>query len=221
MSTFSAGEVWEENGVGPYGPNGDRGIILAATNQVLPVVCFNNQCSLPFEMPVTFRVNMAAQMAYGNFADGLSTVTAAGSFNDWDPAGFVLTNDPGNPYVYQGTTNVLATEGQSIAYKYVIDGGTTNELWEDNIADRTFNQATNSQTLDTVFFDNVGDLGQLTTSPAGGNQVDVSWTPGALVRLQLSTSLPNSWVDVPSTTGASNATVTLPTDGGYFRLIGP
>ena len=99
----------------------------------------------------------------------------------------------------------------------MIDGGT----WEDNIANRTFNLSTNSQTLATVFFDGVDDLGDVTTSPAGGNQVDVSWTPGALVRLQLSTNLPNSWVDVPATTGASNATVTLPTDEGYFRLIGP
>jgi len=219
--TFAEGEVYENNGVGAYGPNGDRGIVLAATNQIEPLVCFNNQCSLPYDVPVTFRVNMAAQTAYGNFADGVNPVTAAGSFNDWDPAGFVLTNVPGEPYVYQGTTNISGAEDQSFAYKYVIDGGATNELWEEDIADRTFIHGTNSLTLETAFFDDVSDLGQVNAGPAAGNQVDVSWNPGALVRLQLSTNLANGWVDVPSTTGESNATVTITTEENYFRLIGP
>jgi len=221
MWTFVGGEVWE-GVVGPYGTDSNRGILLSETDQTEPLVCFNNLCSVPYDIPVTFRVNMAAQTAYGSFADGVNTVTAAGSFNGWDAAGFVLTNDPGSPYVYQGTTNVLGTNDQAVAYKYVIDGGTSNELYElYGMEDRTFIHGTNSLTLNTVFFDDVDNLGQVTAGPAAGNQVDVSWNPGALVRLQLSTNLANGWVDVPSTTGESNATVTITTDENYFRLIGP
>jgi hypothetical protein len=159
---------------------------------------------------------MAAQIAYGNYIDGLSLVTAAGEFNNWDPISFVLTNSPGDPYVYQGTTNVVAPEGGNVAFQYVIDGVN----WETGVGNRGFTQTTNSQTLPAAFWNNVDNLGDVTTTPVGGNQVDVEWTPGPMVRLQMSTNLP-SWTDVPGSTGQSNATVNITTDETYFRLIGP
>jgi hypothetical protein len=216
MGTFASGIIWETDGVGPGGAQ-NRQFVLGSTSQTLPVECFNNLCSLPSVFPVTFQVNMAAQMAYGNFVDGVNTVTAAGSFNNWDAVSFVLTNDPGEPMVYKGTTSVAAAAGAPVAWQYVIDAAS----WEEAVGNRTFAMATNSQTLPMVFWNNVNDLGPVTTTLAGGNQMNVLWNPGVLVGLQKSTGLPNGWVNVPSTTGQSNAMVTITADKTYFRLIGP
>jgi hypothetical protein len=215
LATFASGDVWEADGVGPGGLQ-NRELVLPAGNTNLPVVFFSNVESIPPSVPVTFQVDMAAQVAYGNYVDGVNTVTAAGEFNNWDAVGFVLTNNPGGPYVYQGTITVVAPEGADVAFQYVIDGVD----WETAVGNRTFTQSTNSQTVPAVFWNNVGDLGEVTTTPAGGNLVDVEWTPGTLIRLQKSIGLPG-WTDVPGSTGQSNATVEVTTDETYFRLIGP
>jgi len=210
MATFALGDKWEDDI-----PN--RQLILAATNQELATVWFDNLDSVPITNAVTFQVNMAAQMALGNFVNGVNGVAVAGSFNNWNAVDFVLTNTLGNPTVYQGTTNVVGGAGSPLSFQYVIDGVD----WEEAVGNRTFNLATNSQTEPLVFWNNVGDLGPLTLISASGSQIDVSWTPAPLVRLQVSTGLPDGWTDVPGSTGQSNATVNVTTDETYLRLIGP
>lgn len=210
MATFALGDKWEDDI-----PN--RQLILAATNQELATVWFDNLDSVPITNAVTFQVNMAAQMALGNFVNGVNGVAVAGSFNNWNAVDFVLTNSLGNPTVYQGTTNVVGGAGSPLSFQYVIDGVD----WEEAVGNRTFNLATNSQTEPLVFWNNVGDLGPLTLISASGSQIDVSWTPAPLVRLQVSTGLPDGWTDVPGSTGQSNATVNVTTDETYLRLIGP
>lgn len=210
MATFALGDKWEDDI-----PN--RQLVLAATNQELATVWFDNLDSVPVTNAVTFQVNMAAQMALGNFVDGVNAVAVAGSFNNWNAVDFGLTNSLGNPTVYQGTTNVVGGAGSPLSFQYVLDGVD----WETAVGNRIFNLATNSQTLATVFWNNVDDLGPISTTPASGNDVVVSWNPGVLVRLQMSTDLLSGWDDVPDSTGASNATVTVTSDEIYFRLIGP
>jgi hypothetical protein len=216
LATFASGEVWEINGVGPGGVQ-NRQLTLEAIDQTLPEVYFNNLDTIPVTVPVTFQVNMAAQMALGNYVDGVNTVTAAGTFNNWDAISFVLTNDPAEPTIYKGTTEVIGAVGGQVSFQYVIDGVT----WETAVGDRAFNLADSAQSLAPVFWNNVDDLGLITTTSLGGNQVRASWTPVPLARLQISTGLPAGWSDVPNTTGESNAVVNLTADETYFRLIGP
>lgn len=216
LATFASGDVWENNGVGPGGAQ-NRQLVLDPGNQTVPVVYFNNLTNIPSTtVPVTFQVNMAAQMALGNFTPGGNQVTVAGSFNNWNAVNFGLTNSPANPTIYTGTTNILGGAGSLVSFQYVIDQVT----WEEAVGDRGFNLATNAQTLPLVYWNNVANLGQLTATPAGGTQLNASWTAAPLVRLQVSTGLPN-WTDVPGTTGQSNATVNITTDETYLRLIGP
>lgn len=218
IASFSVGaDVWENNDVGPGGAQ-NRELLLESGNQTLPVVYFNNLDTIPNPVDVTFQVDMTAQIALGNFVDGPNQVTAAGSFNAWDAISFVLTNDPGDPMVYKGVTTIEAASGSLVFWQYVIDGAD----WEEAVGNRVFTLGdTNNQAIDVVFWNNVGDLGPVATAPSGVDQVDVSWDPGTLVRLQKSTNLLNAWLEVPGTTGQSNATVTVTTPETYFRLIGP
>jgi len=82
-------------------------------------------------IPVTFRVNMAVQDAYGNFTPGVEAVTVAGdiSLNNWDAAASPLTQSPTNPEIYEGTHNVTNLPGTVVSYKLcsraACDGRTT------------------------------------------------------------------------------------------------
>lgn len=214
-------EVWESNDVGPGGAQ-NRELALAATNQTLPVVYFNNLTNVPPSVDVTFQVDMTTQIALGNFVDGVNSVTAAGEFNGWNAVTFVLTNDPGDPMVYKNTTTISAGTGSSVAWQYVIDGVDWETQPPNQIpGDRQFTVAGTNQVLDAVYYKDWDHLGLVSSSPSGPNQVDVSWDPGTLVRLQTSTNLLNAWLEVPGTTGESNATVNVTTPETYFRLIGP
>lgn len=219
LATFSSGDVWENNDVGPGGAQ-NRQVVLEAGDQLLPVVYFNNLESAPTAHPVTFQVNMAAQMALGNFAEGANTVGVGGTFNNWGvPDFFPLAADPAEPTIYKGTADIVAGAGSLVSFQYVLD---TGAVWEDAVGNRTFNLEESGQTLDPAYWNNVDELGTLTTERTG-DQVEASWTPGPMVRLQMGTGpgIAASWTDVPNTQGESNATVTVTTDETYLRLIGP
>src|SRR5262245_53400345 len=74
-----------------------------------------------FAVPVTFQVNMGYQASLGNFAPG-NEVTARGSFNGWS-GGFVLTNNPVNTDIYQGTIDVSGSAGDTVFFKFVYNNG--------------------------------------------------------------------------------------------------
>lgn len=208
------GGTWEGN-VGMGGAQ-NRSVVLS--NQVLPVVYFNNLTNIPTSVPLNFQVNLAAQIARGNFDPAAGTVAFASDvLNMWSPTASVLTNSVTDPNVWTGTFTVNTAAGSTILYKYVLNGGT----WEggDN---RTYTlTSTNQQSLPLVFFNNVADLGPLSISPVSGGQITISWTAGPQIRLQRATGLNGPWQDVPNTGGQSSASVNVGAGQGFFRSVGP
>jgi hypothetical protein len=217
--------VWEGN-VGAGGAFGNRTFALAASDQLLPVVYFNNLTNNPGGgIPVTFRVNMGVPIARGTFDPASGTVTVAGPFNNWNPTASTLTNSPTETNVWYGTLNInTASPGGSVPFKFIMNG-----TWEagDN---RAFTLASPTQTLPVEYFDRVSDFGPLSLSAVfdafGDAQITVSWTGAPLVRLQSRSSLSNGqWQDVPDSIGQSSITfpfepAAMP-ENRFFRLIGP
>jgi hypothetical protein len=217
--------LWEGN-VGSGGPFGNRTFTLSSSNQLLPVVYFNNLTNNPGGgIPVTFRVNMGVPIARGSFDRANGTVNLAGPFNNWNPTATSLTNSPTETNVWQGTINInTASPGGSVPFKFLMNG-----TWE-NGNDRTFVLASPTQTLPVEYFDHVSDFGPLSLSADvdafGDVQVTVSWTGAPLVRLQSRSSLSSGqWQDVPDSLGQSMMTfmfepAVMP-ENRFFRLIGP
>jgi hypothetical protein len=210
--------TWEGN-VGPSGSQ-NRSVTLERTNQVLPAVYFNNQAMSPVPTPLVFQVDLAVQIALGNFDPTTGTVEARGSFNnDW-AAGFFLTNSPDNTSVYTGTfIDTNDVPGTAIGFKFVLDGS----IWE-SINNRTYTLAsTNAQTVPLVFFNDIDNFGPISIQMASTpGQAALSWTAGPLVRLQSATDLLNgNWQDVPNTQGSNSVTVAIGPSRSFFRLTGP
>ena len=223
-STFSYKYViyssnWENNGVGPNGAQNRSGTLTSA-KVTLPAVYFNNLATLPSAIPLTFTVNLAAQIALGNFDPATGTVEARGSFNSW-AAGFVLTNSPSaSPRIYSGTwVDTNDSPGLAVAYQFVL-GGT---VWETAVGNRPYTiTSTNEQMIPPVYFNNVANLGALAVSPMASGQTTASWTAAPAVRLQTAANLnPASWQDVPNTLGQSSAKINVATGQVYLRLVGP
>jgi hypothetical protein len=213
--------VWEGN-VGPGGPDGNRVLTLGASPQILPVVYFNNLTNNPGAgIPVTFRVNLAVQIARGLFNPASGTVVVAGPFNNWSTTASPLTNSVDNPSVFVGTVNIsTVSPGGSVPHKFVLNGGT----WEggDN---RTFTLESPSQTLPVEPFDRVADLGPVVISLLlpGPFGVTVYWTGGPGIRLQKSNNLNSPWEEVDGSLGQNSFFFDLtfeerpPT---FYRVIG-
>ncbi|HMP83711.1 MAG TPA: hypothetical protein PKA41_13515 [Verrucomicrobiota bacterium] len=223
--TINGGGVWEGN-VGP--DNGNRVFVLTndPTPLVLPVVNFNNLAGILFTNQVTFLLNMSYQTALGsNFIQGLDTVSVAGDFQNpaWSPASGLLTDSGTN--VYYGTFDAIGSSNvaTTVSFQYVINGLTwENDLYATGNRQFTFTANSNTnQTLAMAFYGNVNNLGQVTITPVGGDQVSLSWSPGTNIRLQSRTNFAaGDWEDVPDTEGESAKTVT--TDGTtFYRVTGP
>jgi len=157
--------LWENNGVGPGGAQ-NRAFNLPETNQVLPVVDFNNQSNPPGVVAVTFQVNMGVQAEVGSFNPATHTVEARGSFDNWG-AGITLSQSQANTNIYQGMANITGSAGTTIEHKFVINQAGTL-VWEGNVGpggpsgNRTFMLAETNQTLPVVYFNN------LTNNPGAG-----------------------------------------------------
>lgn len=226
MNTFASGLVWENNGVGPNNADNRQ---FTFTNQatVLPAVYFNNVTSSSslVTTQVTFKVNLAAQIARGTFDPNFGTVSVAGDIiNNWNPLASPLAQTLTNASVWSGTFDVTNTVGAPVNYKFVLNGGGTweaNGVGPNNANDRQFNFTNVTTVLPDVYFDNLNNLGALTLSPISAGQITVNWTAGPLVRLQTNAPLTGAWGDVPGTLGANTATLNVGNLNTYFRLIGP
>jgi hypothetical protein len=217
--------LWEGN-VGSGGPFGNRTFALGTSDQLLPVVYFNNLTNNPGGgIPVTFRVNMGVPIARGAFDPASGMVTLAGPFNSWGPTATVLTNSPVETNVWQGTLNINTTSpGGSVAFKFLMNG-----TWETG-NDRTFVLGSPTQTLPVEYFDRVSNFGPLALEAIvgafGDVQVTLSWIGAPLVRLQSRSNLATGqWQDVPNSLGQSSMTfnfepAAMP-ENRFFRLIGP
>ncbi|MEW6156678.1 MAG: carbohydrate-binding module family 20 domain-containing protein [Verrucomicrobiota bacterium] len=131
----------------------NRAFTLADSAQTLPVSFFNNEWD-GAPLNVTFRVNMASQIAAGNFDPAAGDVVQVrGEFNGWGE-GFVLEPDPTNPDIFIGTTQVPSAPGSQVQYKFHIRRAAGGETWE-NDPNRRFTQTETDQTLPVVYFNNV------------------------------------------------------------------
>lgn len=111
---FINGTTWDESEDVPpeCGVNNNRFLTVPWSNTVLPVVCFGecDPCGPPpFEIEVTFRVDMANEEVS---PDGIHI---AGSFQGWDPTATTMTNITDE--VYEVTIPILS--GTYIEYKFI------------------------------------------------------------------------------------------------------
>src|SRR5262245_52665787 len=97
LTTTSGGTTAWEGNVGSGGGNGNRTLVLAAGDQTVPPVYFNNVSSSTTVSPnVTFQIDMSVQNTQGNFDPSSGTVNVAGEFNAWSTSAFELTNSAAN-----------------------------------------------------------------------------------------------------------------------------
>jgi hypothetical protein len=212
-----AGTAVYEGNVGTGGAYGNRVFTLAESPQVLPVVYFDNIDTDPGAgIPVTFQVDMAVEMALGNFDPDANTVFLAGPFNNWSADATPLTASSAGSTVYRVTVKIKSSAGTTVAYKFV----SSISSWEggDN---RTFTLASPEQTLPVVFFNRVNNLGTITIGPPENGEVLVSWTAGPRIRLQSAVGVGATWEDVPYSEGQSPILLPCTDACRLFRLIGP
>lgn len=226
MNTFLAGQLWENNGVGPGGAQ-NRQFTFTNEATTLPVVYFNNitnATSLVITQ-VTFKVNLAAQIAQGTFDPNVGTVSVAGDvINNWSPTLSVLSQTVTNSSLWSGTFTLTNTVGGPVNYKFTLNNGGT---WENNgvgpngANDRQLIFTNQATVLPDVYFNNLGNLGAVTVSPPTNGVITVSWTGGPLIRLQTNASLASVWGDVPGSAGLSTMNFGASASATHFRLIGP
>lgn len=217
------GGTWEGN-VGTDGAQ-NRALLLIEGPRTLAAVFFNNVATVPVIIPVTFRVNLATQIARGEFDPATGTVSVAGDLlNNWDPSVAALTRETADSSVWAGTFEVTTTSGAAMLHKFVLNGST----WEGNVGpDGTQNRThtfanSEPQNLPVAFFNNASDLGPLSLGPVAAGRLTLSWMAGPLIRLQTTKALRGvAWADIPNTLGQSNAMVALDSREAYFRLVGP
>jgi hypothetical protein len=109
---------------------------------------------------VTFAVDMNIQEELGNFDPAADAVLVRGSFNGWGGSDPTLTDGDGDG-VYTGSY-IMGDEliGTDIEYKFVNASATQGELWE-NVDNRIATVEGGTQTLETVFFNNVDYVPEL------------------------------------------------------------
>jgi hypothetical protein len=226
MNTFANGVTWESNGVGPNGAQ-NRQFTYTNVATTLPTAYFNNITNFNSLIitQVTFKVNLAAQIALGTFDPNGGSVSVAGDvINNWSPLASPLTQTLTNTSVWSGTFDLTNTVGGPVNYKFVLNNGGTWEadgVGPNGANDRQFIFADAATVLPDVHFNNLNNLGVLAISPVNAGQVTVSWTAGPLIHLQTNAPLTGTWGDVPDTLGASSVNVSVGTGNTYFRLIGP
>jgi hypothetical protein len=211
------GATWEGN-VGPNGAQ-NRSLTLKNGDDVLPISYFNNLAAVPAIIPLTFQVNLSAQVAQGSFDPATGTVSVAGdAINNWDTAASPLSKSATNSNVWTTTLDITNATGGIVLYKFVLNGST----WETGDNRSYTLSSTNAQIVPLGYFNNASDLGPLFISSPAAGQITLSWTNGPLIRLQSAAGLVKpSWQDVPNTQGQSSAKVPVGAGPSFFRLIGP
>ena len=159
--------TYGESGI-PSATGGNRVFQLAGGAQKLPLDFFsNNSVNTPPGSPVTFQVDMTAQVKVGTFnpggGDTVQVRGASGVIGEWN-AGPVLTNDitASNTNLYSGTFVFYDVSGYTEVYKYVMANGSTGSpTWENvpgadqNGGNRFFSLDYNGVTLAPVYFSDI------------------------------------------------------------------
>jgi hypothetical protein len=162
---------------------GNRTFVLAGGAQNVPTVYYDNQLpvgAVPVN-PITFQVNMAAQIANGNFNPGNGDqVEVQGDFElaPWSD-GDVLTNNPLNTNIYSGTFYDANYPGAQLGFKFVILPYYGGQNYE-NIDNRVLVEpGPSGVTLPMLYFNNQGIPVPVTFQVDMSEQVALgNFTPG-------------------------------------------
>lgn len=175
----------------------NRSFTLASGGMNLPVVYFADitpSSGIPTQ-PLTFQVDISAQVAAGIFNSG-DKVEVWGTFQTPTPwsEGLLLTNSPSgpNPNLYSGTFHDGNYAGTYEQYNFALVGTTYTYL--ESIPHRTFTAGSSGQTFPAVYFNNVSNVYTVvfsvdmslapnftptdTVSVRGGFQAPATWTGG-------------------------------------------
>ncbi len=81
---------------------------------------FNNDSIFvqQYDIDVTFSCNMELERLSGRFDPSTDTVSVNGDFNGWSSKTTILTSNPLNPDVYEGTTVIRRGLGEKIEFKF-------------------------------------------------------------------------------------------------------
>jgi len=99
---------------------------------------FNNfaytATATPITNQVTFQVDMTVQIAVSRFNPATDHVEVQGSFNDWTPGAYVLTNNPSLPgnaaNIYIGVVPIVGAAKSGESYKFVLNSTTLGAVFE-------------------------------------------------------------------------------------------
>jgi hypothetical protein len=161
-STMQYKFIVNRSGTINWETRGNRTAALSNAAQTLPVAFFDDVSTSAKGGPVKFSVNMRVQREIGKFIPADDQVVAAGSFDNWSPGQFVLTNSPANPDVYSGVfEEIPQAPGATVEYKFIIASATAGANWESG-NNRTFIMQVGGTNLPVVYFNN------LTNNPGAG-----------------------------------------------------
>jgi hypothetical protein len=115
---------------------------------------YDSEPDLDATRPVTFSVDLSAQVADGSFNPETEDVSVAGSFNDWSTTDLVL--ESAGDFIYEGTVDITGPETLIVEYKYVAAGEFEGSVGSGSDGNRVLElgPADTPQILDTVFFNN-------------------------------------------------------------------
>ena len=121
-------------------------VIVLMMGMLLAYPLFS-QNELTFQVDMNLKINEGVfQPANGDF------VVVRGSFNDWSSDSEIL-DDLDADGIYAGTYDVGGNAGEIMEYKFVIRQPGGGVIWEDQIANRSFQLTGHPATLPVVYFD--------------------------------------------------------------------
>ena len=177
---------------------------------------------------LTFRVDMASQIASNTFIPGVNTVWVNGSFNGWSAPAITMTR-VGTSSIYSNSVNDTTDANDSkVEYKFITDVSTyENTLDGHNRASRLPATSGASLELPTPYFNDAGpiqtnsvtfrvDMSQQVKSGAFNPNAHTVYVRGSFNGFGLSSALTHD----PSILRTNLGNVTTNVYAGTFQVIG-
>jgi len=134
-------------GNGDPAPGGDRTLTLTNTMDVL--YKWGVDGIVPTTPQITFICNMQYQIAQGNFIEGTDYMDIAGSFNGWNGENHHLTSLGDGKYGI--TVGDVFTAGETIEFKFRINGSWDTSEFPNGGANRTYTVIDGAQTFEAWY----------------------------------------------------------------------